>query len=157
MSLGVLGDADPEPGLGGAAGGGGGGLGGAPLGDTPEDPFRALSAGEDVWLRWGSQVGMGLGLTLRLAGLSDLAVSRVEVELLVDGAPLGLDVHEPPAFSCVLSHLSLEAMVMVDVGPHPTVTSVAQLDEREAEVRYRVINAAGGEVLSGALAVTLNL
>lgn len=124
--------------------------------ESPEEFFE-LDANQDVWLQFGSQLGMGLGLSLRFEAFSEEELERVSVGLILEGEPLGLQVHEPPVLSCETDGaLYLDAMVMIDVGDHPSVTSVAQLDGATATVRY-VVTQDDEETFQGTVPVVLNL
>ncbi len=144
-----------------AMGGGAGSAGSSGLEESEThleapDTFFALESHQDVWLQFAGQVGMGLGMVLRLDNLTEEDLERIRVRLLLDEEPLGSEIHEFPAPSCQAESLYLDAMVMIDVGAHPAITSVAQLDRAPATVEYEV-TLSEDRVLVGSEDVTLNL
>jgi hypothetical protein len=99
---------------------------------------------------------MGLAVALELNDLDLAEVERIEVDLVVDEAPLGFFGRDQPDLSCQDGFSYFEAMVMIDVIDHPTVASVAQLDERPAVVELRVFSASE-LLIEGASTVQLQL
>lgn len=110
------------------------------LGQRVGDDFTPYGEDEPVRLQYGSQAGMGLGVALQLNDLDLSEVERIEVDLVVEGTPLGTFAEEGPSLTCQDGFSYFEAMVMLDVVAHPTVASVAQLDERPALVELRVFS-----------------
>lgn len=120
------------------------------------EEFEPFDEGQVVELIFGSQAGMGLGTMLELENLDLASVRDIEVTLLVDGSPLGTFSQDEPTLSCSDGRSLVDAMVMIDVVGHPTVTSVAQLDGRSAVLDYAVFGG-DGVLAEGLVGVELSL
>lgn len=124
--------------------------------EVPPDGFEPFEQGQVVQLIFGSQAGMGLGAALELSNVDLSSVQRIEVILLVDDSPLGEFSQNEPTLSCSDGRSLVDAMVMIDVTGHPTVTSVAQLDGRPAVLDYAVFGG-DGVLAEGLVGVDLSL
>lgn len=107
--------------------------------------FDPIESNQSVKLQYGSQAGMGLPVVLRLAEADVAELTRVEMRLIIDQAPIGSLLIEFPDVICSGEQGFVDAMLMVDVIGHPTIASVAQLDGRAAFVDIELFS--GSDVL----------
>lgn len=126
------------------------------LGQGAGRSYVPLEAGDRVDLEFGSQAGMEAPLSVRTVGLDPDSVGAIEVELLVDGAPIGRVDEEGEEISCEREWGQIDVPLLVDVVGHPTVVSVAQLNGREAQF-VATFEREGDEPITGSIVVTLGL
>ncbi len=137
----------------GTGGGATGGSGGtipetgpcAPVGDPEveigvdsDGSYVQLEPGDAIEPFFGSQAGMQVDLLLHTTGLGAGTDSTIELDfqILVDDAPIAIYQSEDVVISCAEdgSGGRVVAKARIDVSDHPTVTSVAVLDGRQAVV-----------------------
>ncbi len=116
------------------------------------DLFVPLEDGDTLVPYFGSQAGMEVDVSVLLTGLARRDVKSIEVSLNVDGDPIGFDEFSPRDLDCSGGSATIETPVLIDVTDHPTVTSVAQLSGREAQIAVKV-STEDGERTSSVLVV----
>lgn len=102
--------------------------------------FTAFQEGDPLAPYFGSQAGMEVDVSVLLTGYERGNLDSIEVSLDVDGSPIGFDAFSPRDLYCEDDTATIETPILIDVTDHPTVTSVAQLNGREAEIVVTVIS-----------------
>lgn len=115
------------------------------IGKGAGEDFEPLSDGDPLEFEFGSQAGMEAPTGARTLGILPDEIDSVLLELLVDGSPIGEVTDTGSGLVCDGEGAQLDAPVLIDVTDHPTVASVAQLANREAQVTVTLWSA--GEVL----------
>ncbi len=105
--------------------------------------YRILEDGDELQLVFGSQAGMEARVVVQSAGLPLVEVDYSEVQLLVDDYPIaGMSILGKDC-SCDEAQIKMDAPMLVDVVPHPTIKSVLQLSRREAQLSVRIFDDEG--------------
>lgn len=103
------------------------------------DDFMPFEGGDAIVPYFGSQIGMEVEISISLTGFDPSDIDALEVLLNVDGAPIGQDDFPASDVYCDGNEsATIETPVLIDVTDHPTVTSVAQLNGRDAEIEVRI-------------------
>ena len=126
------------------------------LGSGTGDAFIPLAAGAPILLEFGSQAGMEFEVAVETTGANPEDVAAIEIELLVDGAPVASSAFGGDALTCSEGRAHTNTATLVDVGPHPTITTVNDLDRRPATLIAR-IQAADGILSETSVEVELRL
>ncbi len=105
--------------------------------------YHIVEEGEELQLVFGSQAGMEARVVVETSGVPLNEVEYSEVELLVEDFPIAQMEILAEDCSCVDEIVKMDAPMLVDVVPHPTVKSVLQLSRREAELVVRIYDGAG--------------
>lgn len=126
------------------------------IGKGDGEEFVPLNEGDPLEFEFGSQAGMEAPTGARTVGVLPSDVDRMLLELLVDGSPIGEVTDFGAGLLCDGEGAQVDAPVLIDVSDHPTVVSVAQLADREAQVTVTLWS--DGEVfLSETVTVVITL
>jgi hypothetical protein len=101
--------------------------------------FSPFEQGDVIVPYFGSQIGMEVDISVLLTGFEPKRIDSIEVNLNVEGAPIGHDSFSPLDLDCDGNEsATIETPVLIDVTGHPSIKSVAQLQGREAEIEVLV-------------------
>ena len=100
--------------------------------------YHILENGDELQLVFGSQAGMEARVVVQTEGLPRYLMEYAKIELLVDDYPLAQMTVLGEDCRCEEDTVKMDAPMLVDVVPHPTVKSVLQLSNREAQLVVRI-------------------
>lgn len=128
------------------------------LGNELNAEFVEFQEGDELELEFASQSGMEGSLSLRSSGFKQTEIQRITCQIIFDGAPLGETTTNGGRLTCDEDsrHLTLHTSIPIEVGDHPTVSSVAQVDGKSAELHVE-FEGADGLIAEQTVSVTLVL
>ncbi len=128
------------------------------LGNEHNSEFVEFQKGDELELEFASQSGMEGSLSLRSSGVKQTEIQRITCQIIFDGAPLGETTTNGGRLSCDEDSglLTLHTSIPIEVGDHPTVSSVAQVDGKSAELHVE-LEGADGLIAEQTVSVTLVL
>lgn len=109
------------------------------VGEGVGSAFEEFQEGDFLPLEFASQAGMEAYVVVLTEDVDLSTVTEVSLSLLVDGSPIGDSWTDGYALRCDGETGRVETSLPIDVVGHPTVNSVAQLSEREAELMVVVL------------------
>lgn len=125
------------------------------LGEGVGSAFRQFEAGDRLRLDFASQAGLEAAVNVRTLGLAPEAVESIVLKLEVEGSPIGESTTSGASLRCEDLWSQVDTALPIDVTSHPTVASVAQLADVEAELVVEVHDL-DGIVIESVTAVVLD-
>jgi hypothetical protein len=98
------------------------------LGSLIDDEYQPFAKGDDIPLIFASQAAREARVSLRMDGFDLAQIDRTLIELMYDGYPLAWQDTGGDELECVKDQGVWDTAILVDVGSHPTVSSVVQVE-----------------------------